>query len=65
MMTAGDMIRKEDRRDYFAGVALGKMVLSVPCPADGYQDTVAKACYDWADAMERARESTGVSRTVA
>jgi hypothetical protein len=44
-------------RDRFAGIALSTMTLSVPCPSDGYQGFVAKACYDWADAMMQARDA--------
>lgn len=51
----------KDRRDYFAGIALSKMTLSVPCPSDGYPAQVAKACYDWADAMMQARDADSES----
>lgn len=42
------------RREYFAGIALSRMTLSVPCVKDGYPDEIAKACYEYADAMLKA-----------
>jgi len=44
------------RREYFAGIALSRMTLSVPCVKGGYLDEIAKACYEYADAMIRAAD---------
>ena len=49
-------LSNQGQLDRFAGIALSRMHLSVPCAKQGYIDQMADACYEYAEAMMRARE---------